>query len=181
MKRAGLLVFLPFALAGCSLLDATGPDSGPLLRTDSTRYTLRLVPAGSDGYVAPSLRMNIAYTFTNRSGHEVGAGGCGHPDLPLIEKKGASGWTTAWGGFYLMCYIDPLPIAEGKSYSGTLRVVVPATSPSAAPQWPAGAVEGTYRLRWPALEDVTDVQRTSNEFAIVASWLAGQPPAEGRF
>ncbi len=167
MRRAVLLAGLCWAASGCGLLDAVGPDHGPLLRTDSTRYVLRLVPAAPDGYVVPTLRMNIAYTFTNRSGHQVLAGGCGHPDRPLLQKRAGSGWIDAWGNWYLLCYAAPLPLAEGTSYSSVLEVLVLATSPIAAPEWPAGEIEGTYRLSWPALERVTDVQRTSNEFTVV--------------
>ncbi len=166
MWRAALLAGLCWALSGCTP-DVVGPDSGPLLRRDSTRYVLRLVPAGPDAYVVATLRMNVAFTFTNRTGHQVLAGGCSRPDRPFIQKRSGSEWLDAWGNWYLLCQAPPLPIAEGASYSSVLEVWVPATSPSTAPQWPAGDIEGTYRLYWPALEQVTNVQRTSNEFTVV--------------
>jgi len=179
LKRAGLLALLPFALTGCGLLDATGPDAGPLLRTDSVRYVLQLVPSGSAALTWG--RANIGYTFTNRTGHDVQAEGCRRPDAPLIEKRTGDSWTVVWGGAYLLCWSEPLPIGEGESYSGTFEVIVPLSGPYADPQWQPASPDDRYRLRWDSVTPVSDVQRTSNEFAIVASWLVNQPPAESRF
>lgn len=166
MRHLAILGLLLFAPVACGLLDAVGPDRGPLLRTDSTRYVLRLVPAGGD-YTIATRQMDIAWTMTNRTGHEVSAGGCLHPDPPVLEKRVGDGWVHAWGGSVLLCWREPVPFAEGEVYRSVLHVWVPLPGVNAAPQWGVDEVAGTYRLRWNELAPVSDIQRTSNEFLVL--------------
>ncbi|HET9985008.1 MAG TPA: hypothetical protein VFQ38_15520 [Longimicrobiales bacterium] len=150
------------ASSGCWVADATAPDLDfPAIRTDSAAYTLRRSDTGLQGA--------IGFTFTNRTGRDLFAGGCISPDPPHLERLVGDEWVVAYAPIVLLCWTPPRRIRDGESYRSALHISVPLAGTSGAPPWQSGLVPGTYRLVWDALSvpaPLPDELRTSNSFTL---------------
>jgi hypothetical protein len=150
------------ASSGCRLGDLTAPDLGePAIRTDSAAYTLRRI--GS------MLKGTIGFTYTNRTGGDVLAHGCGAPDPPRLEKLVGDAWVVVYSPVVLACWTPPVRIGAGQTYRYALQMYAALPGANALPRWEGGEAPGIYRLVWGALSAPTPLPpevRTSNAFTL---------------
>ncbi|MDB4952223.1 MAG: hypothetical protein JWM27_4872 [Gemmatimonadetes bacterium] len=123
------------------------------IRTSHGGY--RLAPDG------PGWRLELAATYTNRTGRTVhldGGGGM-HPAF-VLEKLQGDAWVPAFAPVSLLMAAPPLEVAPGASRTDTL--VLLASRPGlGAPAFTVDSVPGTYRLVYAAYASSTVESRAA--------------------
>lgn len=144
MRTSHLLTALTLALLGsCANAGPLQPDRSldgaeTALRTDRARY-----PVARSGQY---LSLDIGYRYTNPTETTRYAARCGSPHPPTLEKWTGAQWELAYAAVVPACWMEPLPIAPGATYTDTLRVR--ALEGGAHPDFRVRPVAGTYRLVW---------------------------------
>lgn len=168
MRTPHLLTALALALLGaCADVGPLQPDldldtGNAALQTEQPRY--RVTRA------AQQITLDIGFRYTNSAAEPRYAPRCGSPHPPTLEKWNGSGWVTAYAAVVLACWMEPIAIAPGATYTDVLRVR--AQEGGAHPDFRVRPVAGTYRLIWRLLKtrDATgpnaSVTEVSNTFEI---------------
>lgn len=131
---AGLMI-------GCGAITAPRDQGKAPLQTDRLAYQLQRDSRDN-------LRVEIPFTYHNRTGKTVYLVNC-HGDVPPSLQKWQEGeWVTAWSPVVLLCLSPPIQVAPDAVYEDTLRVFSARQGSNAAPQFQVPATDGTYRLLW---------------------------------
>ena len=146
-----LLLLLPFALAGCSLLGDFEPSTDELpLVTDQASYVAQQERGGSH----PSYGFNVVARFVNLTTRTVYLARC-YPDSPhpiysveLVDQE--DDWGAAYNGAWACVgHENPIAVAPGATRTDTLHLTGPNFWPSGSNQH-EGVLEGRFRLRYRA-------------------------------
>lgn len=135
---AALGVALLGACAGIVQPDDEG--AGLVVRTARTEYTV--VRNGQ------FLQTSIDLALTNRTDGPAYLTTCHGVHPPVLEKWVGDRWETAYAATVLMCLGPPEVVEPGETFPYTLRVSASLPGSNSYPQFTAGEVPGTYRLRW---------------------------------
>ena len=132
-----ILVAAAVLLAAC---DSPVSLSDPLLVTDGPSYVLRAEGLG--------WRVEIPYTFTNRTGGPVYLVNCNGAFAIRLDRLVHNAWKEAWSPILPLCLSAPIVIAEGATFRTTLHVWGARPNENAGPQFDASNPAGTYRIVW---------------------------------
>jgi len=147
-----------------------GDDSEVAFRTDRTSYALEATEMG--------VRVDIPFSYTNRTGQDVYVVNCNGIAPPLLEKWAEGRWEIAWVPMVPDCLSPPIVIRDGSAHRDTLRVFAGYGSVDIYPEFQIGERAGRYRLVWervlwsfdagayPFGEKLPSELRISNDFTI---------------
>jgi hypothetical protein len=170
MRSASLFLTVLGSLLACSSPFGVDRDGETLLQTEELEYRLRETLSG--------LRVEIPYTFSNRTGSRVYLVNCRGDVSPSLERKHGFQWVHGWASVKLMCLSSPVVIEPGAEYRDTLRVIAWRFGSNNGPRFETEEIEGVYRLRWdqalssfdpnqyPFGEDIPLDSRVSNSFVL---------------
>ena len=105
---------------------------------DQENYTLDRT---TDGY-----RVEIPFTYHNRSGRTIYVVNCNGAAPPVLEKNKGETWTVAWSGGAPDCLSPAIEIRNGSTYHDTLHVFAADPTTGIRPRFEDGEPQGTYRL-----------------------------------
>ncbi len=172
MHSVWTLLIIATLLCASACDTYTGPDREDEhpIQTDALLYDL-----DSDGF---GLRVDIPYTFTNRSDGAVYLVNCNGGFGLHLDREGDDGWQLAWSPVLNLCLSPPIVIERNATYIDTLRVRAGEYGSNNYPQFDVEDPAGTYRIVWTAAlssfdanaspfgEQIPLEQRISNRFAL---------------
>lgn len=157
---------------GCGAVTAPDYEGDAPLQTDRLAYQLQR--DGDD-----NLRVEIPFTYHNRTGKTVYLLNC-HADVsPSLQKWQGGEWVIAWSPILLLCLSQPIEVESDAVYEYTLHVFAAPRGSTTFPQFEVPEIDGTYRLVWhapvhdydhdsPSGTPLTLENRVSNNFTLRA-------------
>lgn len=128
-------------LGGCAgIVQPDDEGSGLVVRTERTEYTV--VRNGQ------FLETAIGLALTNRTDGPAYLATCRGVHPPVLEKRVGDRWVTAYAATVLLCLGPPEVVEPGETFPHALRVSAGLPGSNSHPQFTAGEIPGTYRLRW---------------------------------
>ena len=163
--RFSLPLMVAVCLGGLACEDSTGLslESEPLIQTDSPEYRLQPYGAG--------WRVQIPYTFTNRTGRTVYLANCNGGFGLHLDRDDNGTWRTAWSPVLLLCLSPPIVIGRHARFTDTLCVQGARPGTDVRPEFDLDDPSGTYRIVWDAAysssgPDIPLEARISNRFVL---------------
>jgi hypothetical protein len=150
--------------------DAAPAPGGEPIRTSAAEYTMT---RGSQGY-----EVRIPFVFTNRTSDTVYVVNCNGATALELQREQNGAWTTVWSPVLPACLSEPIRIAGGAEYAGTVDVWAGDRDSDTYPQFDVDDLDGEYRIRWGGVHssydpdgspfgiDVPEAQRVSNTFRL---------------
>lgn len=132
---------LILALAACDTFTEPGDEFGPVIQTDSLEY--HLIPRWG------GLRVDIPYTFENRTGRRVFLVNCNSTFNILLQREQDGEWKNAWSPLLPSCLSPPIVIEANATFADILRVWgAPPDSTNWGPNFDVADPSGVYRIVW---------------------------------
>ena len=138
------------------------------LRTDSAEYSVRIDRG--------TYRLDVGYTFLNRTGNTLSMNVCRSPSPPVLEKEVAAGqWVRAYTVVELMCLTEPpFRVASAATYRGVVQAQAPLPGGRFS-GWMVDSIPGMFRLKW-ALHASADPNDRAGTITAVSAPFAVRGP-----
>ena len=143
LVRSFVLAIVLLGLTACTTTPEPQPEpttGNEPMQTESSSYILRTEDR--------RLRVEIPYTYENRTGGHVYLVNCNGAIRLRLERATHSGWRMAWSPFEQDCLSPPIVIDPGSTFDHTLVVDAGVYSSNVHPKFDIGNPSGIYRIVW---------------------------------
>ena len=135
------LTLICVVVLACDTFYGPSDNGDPLIQTDALEYQLTPDWVG--------LRVEIPYTFTNRTGDRVYLVNCNGSFSIHLEREQDGEWKHAWSPVHNLCLSPPIVVEPNGTFSDTLNVWgAPPDSLHIGPSFDVADPSGVYRIVW---------------------------------